>query len=104
MEKRTLKVNKELFLEKAKEKFGKSITQQEIAEKMGVDRSRLYTVLNGKNLSTVEFVKSLCDLVGLKLDDLISYEGEETSKVDTSPKRTKLKLDGKWAKKFDNID
>lgn len=77
MEKRTLKVNKELFLEKAKEKFGESITQQEIAEKMGVDRSRLYTALNGKNLSTVEFVKSLCDLVGLKLDELITYECEE---------------------------
>lgn len=79
MEKRTLKVNKKLFLEKAKEKFGKSITQQEIAEKMGVDRSRLYTVLNGKNLSTVEFVKSLCDLVDLKLDELISYDYDDNN-------------------------
>lgn len=79
MEKRTLKVNKKLFLEKAKEKFGESITQQEIAEKMGVDRSRIYTVLNGKNLSTVEFVKSLCDLVDLKLDELISYDYDDNN-------------------------
>lgn len=61
--------------EKIKEK---KLTQQELAEKLGVSDRTIGNWENGRNLPDVSLFKPLCDILNITINDLIS--GEEIVK------------------------
>ena len=66
-----LKVNKELFNKKAEEK---GLTQGQIAEKVGRKRDWVVRFLQGKQMSQFKTILRVCDLLGVKMDELIKSE------------------------------
>lgn len=82
MEKKELKVDKDLFYQKARKKFGNDVTILDIAKQLEEEekdssvRVRINRILNGHNLKYYAFLKRLCSLVGIKMDDLITYKND----------------------------
>ena len=51
-----------------------NLSQEEIAEKIGVSRQTLSKYETGESLPDIKRCKMLADLFGVSMDDLISYE------------------------------
>ena len=51
-----------------------SLSQEELAEKIGVSRQTLSKYETGESLPDIEKCKALADVFGITVDDLISYE------------------------------
>ncbi len=51
-----------------------NLSQEDIAEKIGVSRQTLSKYETGESLPDIERCKQLADLFGVTMDDLISYE------------------------------
>ena len=51
-----------------------SLSQEELAEKIGVSRQTLSKYETGESLPDIEKCKALADVFGISVDDLISYE------------------------------
>ena len=51
-----------------------NLSQEDIAEKIGVSRQTLSKYETGESLPDIERCKMLADLFGVTMDDLISYE------------------------------
>ena len=54
-----------------------AMSQEELAEKIGVSRQTLSKYETGESLPDIEKSKSLADVFGITVDDLISYEKTE---------------------------
>lgn len=55
----------------------KQMTQEEVAEKIGVSRQALAKWENGDTLPDIEKCRSLADIYGVSLDALVNYSKEE---------------------------
>lgn len=55
------------------------LSQEELAEKIGVSRQTLSKYETGESLPDIEKCKLLADIFGVSLDDLISFESNEES-------------------------
>lgn len=64
------------------------LSQEELAEKIGVSRQTLSKYETGESLPDIEKCKVLADVFGVSLDDLISYEknGKDTMGLAVPPK------------------
>ena len=51
-----------------------AMSQEELAEKIGVSRQTLSKYETGESLPDIEKCKALADVFGITIDDLISYE------------------------------
>ena len=51
-----------------------AMSQEELAEKIGVSRQTLSKYETGESLPDIEKCKALADVFGITVDDLISYE------------------------------
>ena len=51
-----------------------SLSQEELAEKIGVSRQTLSKYETGESLPDIEKCKALADVFGITVDDLICYE------------------------------
>ena len=51
-----------------------ALSQEELAEKIGVSRQTLSKYETGESLPDIEKCKALADVFGITVDDLISYE------------------------------
>ena len=51
-----------------------AMSQEELAEKIGVSRQTLSKYETGESLPDIEKCKALADVFGISVDDLISYE------------------------------
>ena len=60
-----------------------NLSQEEIAEKIGVSRQTLSKYETGESLPDIERCKMLADLFGVSMDDLISYEKNDSEKNDS---------------------
>ena len=56
----------------------KKLTQSELAEKLGVTDKSVSNWENGRNMPDLSLFKSLCELLDISINDLIS--GEKLSK------------------------
>ena len=54
-----------------------AMSQEELAEKIGVSRQTLSKYETGESLPDIEKCKALADVFGITVDDLISYEKTE---------------------------
>lgn len=54
-----------------------SLTQEELAEKLGISRQTLSKWETGESLPDIEKSRALAELFGVTLDDLVCYEGGE---------------------------
>ena len=60
-----------------------NLSQEEIAEKIGVSRQTLSKYETGESLPDIKRCKMLADLFGVSMDDLISYEKNDSEKNDS---------------------
>ena len=60
-----------------------NLSQEEIAEKIGVSRQTLSKYETGDSLPDIKRCKMLADLFGVSMDDLISYEKNDSEKNDS---------------------
>ncbi|WP_029233557.1 helix-turn-helix domain-containing protein [Butyrivibrio sp. VCB2006] len=58
-----------------------NLSQEEIAEKIGVSRQTLSKYETGESLPDIERCKMLADLFGVTMDDLISYEKNDSDNL-----------------------
>ena len=58
-----------------------NLSQEEIAEKIGVSRQTLSKYETGESLPDIERCKMLADLFGVSMDDLISYEKNDSDNL-----------------------
>ena len=58
-----------------------NLSQEEIAEKIGVSRQTLSKYETGESLPDIERCKQLADLFGVTMDDLISYEKNDSDNL-----------------------
>lgn len=52
-------------------RVNKELTQQQVAEKLGVTKKTVGSWENGKNMPRLEQIQPLCELYGLTYDDII---------------------------------
>ena len=62
------------------------MTQEDIAEKVGVTRQAVAKWESGESLPDLDKCKILADLFGVSLDDLANYESEENMGLSVPPK------------------
>ena len=58
-----------------------NLSQEDIAEKIGVSRQTLSKYETGESLPDIERCKQLADLFGVTIDDLISYEKNDNDNL-----------------------
>ena len=58
-----------------------NLSQEDIAEKIGVSRQTLSKYETGESLPDIERCKMLADLFGVTMDDLISYEKNDSDNL-----------------------
>jgi AbrB family looped-hinge helix DNA binding protein len=58
-----------------------NLSQEDIAEKIGVSRQTLSKYETGESLPDIERCKMLADLLGVTMDDLISYEKNDSDNL-----------------------
>lgn len=58
----------------------KKITQEELAEQLGVNNRTISRWENGKNMPDISLYKPLCKILGISIEELIN--GEKTEKYD----------------------
>ncbi len=58
-----------------------NLSQEDIAEKIGVSRQTLSKYETGESLPDIERCKTLADLFGVTMDDLISYEKNDSDNL-----------------------
>ena len=63
-----------------------NITQEELAEKIGVSRQTLSKYEIGESLPNIEQCKAIADVFGVKLDDLVNYEKDDNLGFNVPPK------------------
>ena len=64
----------------------KQMTQEDIAEKIGVTRQSVAKWESGETIPDLEKCRMLAELFEVSLDDLANYEPEENMGVDVPPK------------------
>ena len=64
----------------------KRMTQEDVAEKVGVTRQAIAKWESGETVPDLEKCRLLADLFGVSLDDLANYEAEEHLGLDLPPK------------------
>ena len=64
----------------------KRMTQEDLAEKVGVTRQAIAKWESGETVPDLEKCRLLADLFGVSLDDLANYEAEENLGLDLPPK------------------
>ncbi|MBR1772562.1 MAG: helix-turn-helix domain-containing protein [Eubacterium sp.] len=64
----------------------KQMTQEDIAEAVGVSRQAVAKWESGETVPDLEKCKLLAELFGVSLDDLANYESEENLGLDVPPK------------------
>jgi AbrB family looped-hinge helix DNA binding protein len=62
------------------------LTQEELAEKVGVTRQAIAKWESGETVPDLEKCRLLAETFGVSLDDLANYEPEENMGVDVPPK------------------
>lgn len=62
------------------------LTQEELAEKLGVTRQAIAKWESGETVPDLEKCRLLAETFGVSLDDLANYEPEENMGVDVPPK------------------
>ncbi len=62
------------------------MTQEDIAEKVGVTRQSVAKWESGESIPDLEKSKQLADIFGVSLDDLANYEPEENCGLGLPPK------------------
>lgn len=63
-----------------------AMSQEELAEKIGVSRQTLSKYETGESLPDIEKCKALADVFGITVDDLISYEKTDGMGLMVPPK------------------
>ena len=58
-----------------------NLSQEDIAEKIGISRQTLSKYETGESLPDIERCKQLADLFGVTMDDLISYEKNDSNNL-----------------------
>ena len=58
-----------------------NLSQEDIAEKIGVSRQTLSKYETGESLPDIERCKQLADIFGVTMDDLISYEKTDSENL-----------------------
>jgi AbrB family looped-hinge helix DNA binding protein len=64
----------------------KQMTQEDIAEAVGVSRQAVAKWESGETIPDLEKCKLLAELFGVSLDDLANYEPEDNMGLDVPPK------------------
>lgn len=62
------------------------ISQEELAEKVGVSRQTLSKYETGESIPDIEKTKAIADAFGVSLDDLVNYNPEENKGLGIPPK------------------
>lgn len=63
-----------------------NISQEELAEKVGVSRQTLSKYETGESIPDIEKTKAIADAFGVSLDDLVNYNPEENKGLGIPPK------------------
>ena len=63
-----------------------NLSQEELAEKIGVSRQTLSKYETGESLPDIEKCKMLADLFGVTVDDLIRYKKSEAMGLGVPPR------------------
>ncbi len=63
-----------------------NISQEELAEKVGVSRQTLSKYETGESIPDIEKTKAIADTFGVSLDDLVNYNPEENKGLGIPPK------------------
>lgn len=63
-----------------------NISQEELAEKVGVSRQTLSKYETGESIPDIEKTKTIADAFGVSLDDLVNYNPEENKGLGIPPK------------------
>lgn len=63
-----------------------NISQEELAEKIGVSRQTLSKYETGESIPDIEKTKAIADAFGVSLDDLVNYNPEENKGLGIPPK------------------
>ena len=64
----------------------KGLSQEELAEKVGVSRQTLSKYETGESIPDIEKTKAIADAFGVSLDDLVNYNPEENKGLGIPPK------------------
>ena len=72
----------------AQRRKNKKLTQQELAEKLGVSEKAISNWENGRNMPDVSLYKALCDILDISIEELINGE----KKRHRSPKNSRNKV------------
>lgn len=52
----------------------KELTQEELADRIGVSRMQLYRIENGKINTSIGMLLSICEKLGINMKDLFDFE------------------------------
>lgn len=63
-----------------------NISQEELAEKVGISRQTLSKYETGESIPDIEKTKAIADVFGVSLDDLVNYDPEENKGLRIPPK------------------
>ncbi len=63
-----------------------NISQEELAEKIGISRQTLSKYETGESLPDIEKTKAIADVFGVSLDDLVNYNPAENKGLRIPPK------------------
>ena len=63
-----------------------NISQEELAEKIGISRQTLSKYETGESLPDIEKTKAIADVFGVSLDDLVNYNPAENEGLRIPPK------------------
>lgn len=63
-----------------------NISQEELAEKVGISRQTLSKYETGESIPDIEKTKAIADVFGVSLDDLVNYDTEENKGLRIPPK------------------
>ena len=67
-----------------------NISQEELAEKVGVSRQTLSKYETGESIPDIEKTKAIADAFGVSLDDLVNYNPEENKGLGIPPKGKRM--------------
>ena len=62
------------------------MTQEELAEKVGVTRQSIAKWESGESIPDLERSKAIADVFGVSLDDLVNYEPDDNMGMGVAPK------------------
>lgn len=63
-----------------------NISQEELAEKVGISRQTLSKYETGESIPDIEKTKAIADVFGVSLDDLVNYDPKENKGLRIPPK------------------